>query len=1115
MTASLIQSALSAGEIAPELYGEVSLAKYNSAVTTGRNAVVNYRGGALSRGGLAFTGRCKQSTSGSGPPRPIPFQFSNNQGYVLEFGDFYMRVVFQGGYVLEDPVTLTGATKANPCQISVTGTPFANGNWVFISGVVGMTQLDGNSYIVAGATGGSFTLKDLNGNAVDSTAFAAYVSGGTARRYYTITTPYLASDLAFLKFSQTADVMSLTCSNPESGNEYAPYDLTRLAADDWTLIQTAFEPVIVPPTTVSAVANAQAPSSGVNATFAYVVTAVDDKGNESIASGVVSCHGADLQVEAGTNTVTWSLVSGARYYNIYRGPTSVDASSTPVPVPAGSIFGFVGSAYGTQFSDTNTTPSLSQTPPTHKDPFAQGQILAVKITDAGSGLFFVSYAITTAGGSGFAGQPALVAGSLGAFQITNPGHGYAPGDSIAFNGAGVASGSVKSGAVNAAASQTITLNGIVWTFVTSTPTGNQVLIGGSLATTLNNLITALNASSDPAMTVASYSIDVTGQNLLVTYKTAGTAGNAYTLAASAWTVSGATLTGGSGTGTGADPTAILEVGPTSGTYPGVNAYFQQRHFFANSLNNPDTLWASKTGLYNNMDVSIPTQATDAITASPWTEQVNGIQWLIPMPGGLIAMTGLRAWQVVGEGSYQLNSQPITPSTTQAQPQAFNGCSSTIPPIVIDYDVLYVQAIGDTTVFDLSWNFWVNIYTGNDLTILSSHLFLTRKIIQWAWARQPYKVLWACCDDGTLISLTYLKEQNVYGWMRHDTQGLIVGVCSITEPPINAVYVVIQRFTAAFSYFSMERMDARVWQSVEDTYAVDAGVSNPMPTFNAAAFASAFVGSVTIATSAPVFDANSVGKVIRMNGGIATVTHYTNSETVTATWSLSPTGSPIGIFAPPNTWTMTAPVAKLNAPHLAGLSPIVGLADGVPISGLIVSPDGTVALPFAASNVKIGLGFTVQIQTPYLNGDSVVQGARKVIPAVTMRLAGSSSFMIGTNQPDGAAQNPPVIAPTWAGLAPANTLMATSGQTPPVTYTSPSGQTVTPLWTGDLRVVGRGAAWNSKGQVAIQQSLPLPLQILAVMPEVLPGDLPDIQVKPQQTPGQPARGPGRWMIGSGG
>ncbi len=1240
MTSPLIQTSFSAGEISPELYGEVDLRKLSSAATTLRNMFVLYRGGATSRAGLAFVGVCKQTLllaagTGTGPPRPITFQFNNTQGYVLEFGDNYLRFVFEGGYVLESPVAIAGATNANPCVISVSGTPFADGDWIYITGVGGMTQLNGNSYIVESAAAGHFALNDLKGNTVNSTAFGAYTGGGTASRYYTLATPYAAIDLQYLKFAQSADVMSLSCSNPITLNEYPPYDLTRLSAVDWTLEETDFDPVITPPSSVSASSNGQSPSGGTNATFAYVVTAVDSKGNESVASVIASCHGANIQTQAGANTVNWALVGNAQYYNVYRSPGSVDTSGVgPNPVPAGSIFGFVGSAYGTQFVDTQPTTDLSQTPPTHENPFAPGQILAVEITGIGSGLTTVNYTLTTTHGVNFVGTPLVSGGSLGGFLISNPGADFAPGDSISFNGAGFASGSVEFGTTDPMANDTVTLNGVVWTFVAAITGSNQTVIQGSVAATVTQLASDLSASANASLIVASYAPDQTGANLIVTYKTAGTAGNAYTLAASRATVSGSTLTGGSGSGfmgaqatgsltftvnptngqtivldgvtwtfvvsgaTGNEtniglslsatltqlqtdltasgnvsislanyaatatvltityktvgtagntytlgagtsgatasgptlvggsnasttPSATLEIGPTSGTYPGVNAYFQQRHFFACSLNNPDTFWASQTALFANFDTSIPTVATDAVTASPWTEQVNGIQWLVPMPGGLVAFTGQRAWQIVGEGSYALNVQPITPSTTQAQPQAFNGCSPTISPIVIDQDIVYVESVGATTLRDLSYNFFTSIYTGADLTLLSSHLFLYEDMVRTTWARKPYKLLWAPRDDGTFLSFTYLKEQEVYGWARHDTQGLMLDVTSVTEPPVNAVYAVTQRFPpyAPQGVYVMERMDNRIWQTAEDAYAVDSGVSNPLASPSASLTASASTGSgVVFTASAAVFSAASVGQVIRMGGGIATVTAYTDTEHVVGTWNLGASAGAIGRpYAASGYWTIAAPVTTLNAPHLAGMT-VVALADGVPVTGLTVSASGSVSWGFSASDVKVGLGFTAQLQTPYLNGPQVAQGARKMIPAATFRLASSATgFQIGTNQPDGAAQNPPQLAPPWTNLTTGNLQSPTGGQVAPPTWTTPGGETAQGLMTGDIRITGSGAAWNSRGQVAIEQALPVALEVVAVMPEVLPGDMPEVAARPRQDGGQGgqgARGPGLHMLRSG-
>ncbi len=110
---------------------------------------------------------------------------------------------------------------------------------------------------------------------------------------------------------------------------------------------------------------------------------------------------------------------------------------------------------------------------------------------------------------------------------------------------GVASGTIFFSA-NPSPAATITLNGIVWTFVASGAVGNQTNIGGTTAFTIQQLVFDLTASVNASLTVARY--DISGgpstATLIITYKTAGTAGNAYTLAASVATPSNGTLTGG-------------------------------------------------------------------------------------------------------------------------------------------------------------------------------------------------------------------------------------------------------------------------------------------------------------------------------------------------------------------------------------------------------------------------------------------------------------------------------------------------------------------------------------------------------------------------------------------
>src|SRR6185437_15444123 len=102
---------------------------------------------------------------------------------------------------------------------------------------------------------------------------------------------------------------------------------------------------------------------------------------------------------------------------------------------------------------------------------------------------------------------------------------------------------------DAVAGSTITLDGVVWTFVAAITGPNQTVVTGALSSTLNALVAGLSTSGNAGLAVASYGTD--GKNLLITYNTAGAGGNSYTLAVAGdpnLTASGATLTGGSGSG---------------------------------------------------------------------------------------------------------------------------------------------------------------------------------------------------------------------------------------------------------------------------------------------------------------------------------------------------------------------------------------------------------------------------------------------------------------------------------------------------------------------------------------------------------------------------------------
>jgi hypothetical protein len=717
-----IQASFNSGEWAPHLYARTDLEKYHSGAALLRNWFVDYRGGASTRVGTKY---CLRGYKDSTAIRMITFQASFAVKFACEFGDQYIRFYTNGGPVLEAGLAITGVTQANPAVVSVTNT-YTTGDvdWVYISGVGGMTQLNGNYYKVHAAAGGAITLYDLFGNPVDSSAYGAWTAGGTVARVFTLTSPYAAADLALLKFVQNVNTM-IFC-HPS----YVPYALTYATPTSWTFAPIVFGTTVSSPTNPVAVT-----TFGAGASFntAYAVTAIDGNGQESELSVLAQVTSNDYWPAVnGTMTVRWDPVVGAASYNVYK---AVYVLNNPVVV--GAPLGFIGNTTATSLADSNIAADFSQPPPTRNNPFATGaKVTTVVVTVPGS--------YTVAPTSTFTAAPAGGVTAIGVPIL------------------GVITAAISAGGTAAyVVGDTITLpDGVILTVAT---------LGGAspntVATvTITNVGAATSLPANPVAQIASSG--------------AGT-GASFTLH---WGVTSITMTN-AGTGYVSPPTitfstgaaaATATLGPASVGDPSVPAFFQQRLALAAPNSKPQTVYFSQPGNYYNFDISIPIQDDDSITASIVSGQLNNIKAMIPQPGGLITLTDGASFLLNG-GSL---GSAITPASITANAQSFLGCND-MPPIVVNYDILYVQSKG-ASVRDASYNFYANVFTGSDISVLSSHLFFGHKLLEWAWAEEPYKIVWAVRNDGILLSLTFIKEQEFIGWAHHDTLGSFKSVCSVVE-----------------------------------------------------------------------------------------------------------------------------------------------------------------------------------------------------------------------------------------------------------------------------------------------------------------------------------------------
>lgn len=343
MPARLAQYGFSGGVISPAIFGRTDLEKYGLSLRTAKNCLISKPGSVMNRAGTEFIGEVRDSSKTT---RIVGFQFNTTQAYVLEWGDEVMRPIMDAGQVLETAQNVVSITAASPGVVTITAHGYSNGDRVFPDALGGMVELlDDRVFIVTNKTNDTFQLTDMWGDVVDTSGYTAYTSGGTFSRLYQLTFPYDHLEVFDIGFDQTADTMILGHWG------YAPRKVTRTGHAAWSIATITFGPTLAAPT--NPVATNTVGTGGT--TYSYKITAIDDDtGEESLPSSVASDTN-DLTVAGNYNTITWTAVSGAERYIVYK--------------EEGGVYGLIGGTTGTSLIDDNILPDLGDTPPASRNPF--------------------------------------------------------------------------------------------------------------------------------------------------------------------------------------------------------------------------------------------------------------------------------------------------------------------------------------------------------------------------------------------------------------------------------------------------------------------------------------------------------------------------------------------------------------------------------------------------------------------------------------------------------------------------------------------------------------------------------------------------------------------------
>lgn len=348
MNIKTLERSYAGGVVAPELYGRIDLTKNQTGLAQALNFWTLPHGPAQNRPGFEYVLETKDSTKAS---RAVPFEYSTTQTYALELGAGYVRFHTSGATVLEAAQNITAITQANPGVLTYAGADPSNGDWMFLTGIGGMTQLNGRFVKVANVNAGAntFELTDFAGVNINTTAYGAYTAGGTVSRVYEVVSPYAEADLFDIHYTQSADVLTLVHPN------YAPRELRRLGATNWTLTLISFAPTILPG--VAPTLTNGGPGGGTATVQSYVYTAIAQDGlEESLASPVANSAAIDLTVAGNYTDVDPPVVATAVRYNIYK--------------LKNGLYGYIGQTDGSALRDNNITADMSKTPAINDAVFA-------------------------------------------------------------------------------------------------------------------------------------------------------------------------------------------------------------------------------------------------------------------------------------------------------------------------------------------------------------------------------------------------------------------------------------------------------------------------------------------------------------------------------------------------------------------------------------------------------------------------------------------------------------------------------------------------------------------------------------------------------------------------
>lgn len=249
-------------------------------------------------------------------------------------------------------------------------------------------------------------------------------------------------------------------------------------------------------------------------------------------------------------------------------------------------------------------------------------------------------------------------------------------------------------------------------------------------------------------------------------------------------------------GTGAVTAWRLGVFSTGLGWPVVGAFYQERLVIAKGV----FIYASESA---NFETFSPTDTAgdvqdDSGFARPLTaDQVNDIVWL---RSAKVLSIGTRGSEWILRAGSLTNPEPITPTNIILTRETTFGSTENLQAIQPGISATLFVGTTQRILHEFVYDFNIDGYSAPEISVFAEHL-VGRKIKEFAWAQKD-GLLYLAMEDGTLVTLTYLKDQEVLGFAQHELGGTLTGsdnvevesICSILSSDLsyNQVWVIVKR-----------------------------------------------------------------------------------------------------------------------------------------------------------------------------------------------------------------------------------------------------------------------------------------------------------------------------------